>query len=63
MWTVSDLDVSKLGLNTEQTNQVMQSLTKGQVKVNGYTVEYEVKTSEDLPPSKGIRFTIVQIVA
>ncbi len=59
---VSDLDVSKLGFSAEQADQVMESFNKGLLKVKGYMVEYEVKASEDLPPRRGIRFVVVQIV-
>ncbi|HMN30769.1 MAG TPA: hypothetical protein PKE45_21630 [Caldilineaceae bacterium] len=58
----SALDLSKLGLSAEQTAQVMGALTKGQLHVKGYLVGYEVKISDDLPPSEGIRFVVVQIV-
>lgn len=59
---VSALDISKLGLSVEQANKIMESLTRGQLNVKGDMVDYEVRISDDLPPRKGIRFVVVQIV-
>ena len=60
--TASALDISMLALNPEQANQVMAALAKGQCRVKGYTVEYAVKLSEELPPEKGIRFVVMQMI-
>lgn len=62
VYTASALDVSKLGLSTEQEKQVITSLTKGQFNVAGYMVDDEVELSDELPPEKGTRFVVVQIL-